>query len=184
MKIYSSYIKEHAYLCQSSCEMCKLYVVLIGEGIVSVLACCMNRVRCLCCWLPLLFFSLIWLEISFLSSSSFIYSLCFFAFSSIHGDAARSHGCWFSFRPCWFWMQKGCTHVYGFVSHTAGHACTMWLSNEAQDKEFVVWRRTCWYEENGASMEYSFISVFTHSESHTAARLHHFLMMLNPSSIW
>lgn len=58
---------------------------------MCVLTCCLHRGRCLCCWLPLLFSNLIWLEFIFLSSLSFFsfVSSRFFVPSWGHAQKAR-----------------------------------------------------------------------------------------------
>lgn len=91
------------HLCQHSAssrrtsyKICRSYAVLISELVsvsvcVCVLTCCFHRGRCLCCWLPLLFSNLIWLEFIFLSSLSFFsfVSFRFFVPSRGHAQKAR-----------------------------------------------------------------------------------------------
>lgn len=151
--------------------MCKLYVVLISELFVSVLACCMNRACCLCCWLPLLFFSLIWLEISLLSSSSFILSvfLCFFSILSPRHS------------------QKSCmlisfqaTLVYLNWSKACKHGSSWPCMHNVMKHETKIWLCCVFSISAGPAPSRR---GFRHNEVDVPSRARHFLMMLSPSSM-
>lgn len=77
--------------------------------------------------------------------------------------------CWFWFKPCRFiWMQEKAdirTLHHGFISHTAGHACKIWLRNEGEGKKNLLCK--CHIFFVSATLAFFFLSFLQGNATHT-----------------